>query len=275
MASETPPIALTIAGSDPSGGAGIQADLKTFSALGVYGAAVITALTAQNTTGVSGVLAIPADFIAAQFRSVVSDLRVAAIKTGMLGDAETVEIVARLLSEVPGVAVVVDPVMVATSGDVLLAPEAIDVVRRMLIPCAALITPNIPEAAKLLDRPEAESEPDMQAQAEAMMKFGCGAVLLKGGHASGSAAVDFFFDGTTHHVLRRPRIETLNTHGTGCTLSAAIAAYLAKGRSMRESVDAAKLFVWNALTSGAANTIGSGNGPVDHLFALRGPRRDL
>ena len=275
MASETPPIALTIAGSDPSGGAGIQADLKTFSALGVYGAAVITALTAQNTTGVSGVLAIPADFIAAQFRSVVSDLRVAAIKTGMLGDAETVEIVARLLSEVPGVAVVVDPVMVATSGDVLLAPEAIDVVRRILIPCAALITPNIPEAAKLLDRPEAESEPDMQAQAEAMMKFGCGAVLLKGGHASGSAAVDVFFDGATHHVLRQPRIVTLNTHGTGCTLSAAIAAYLAKGRSMKESVDAAKLFVWNALTSGAGHTVGSGNGPVDHLFALRGPRRDL
>ena len=275
MANETPPIALTIAGSDPSGGAGIQADLKTFSALGVYGAAVITALTAQNTTGVSGVLAIPADFIAAQFRSVVSDLTVAAIKTGMLGDAETVEIVARLLSEVPGVALVVDPVMVATSGDVLLAPEAIDVVRRMLIPCAALITPNVPEAAKLLDRPQAELEADMQAQTEAMMKFGCGAVLLKGGHASGSAAVDIFFDGTTHHVLRRPRIETLNTHGTGCTLSAAIAAYLAKGRSMKESVDAAKLFVWNALTSGAAHTIGSGNGPVDHLFELRGPRHDL
>ena len=148
MASETPPIALTIAGSDPSGGAGIQADLKTFSALGVYGAAVITALTAQNTTGVSGVLAIPADFIAAQFRSVVSDLTVAAIKTGMLGDAETVEIVARLLSEVPGLALVVDPVMVATSGDVLLAPEAIDVVRRMLIPCAALITPGSRQAAR-------------------------------------------------------------------------------------------------------------------------------
>jgi hydroxymethylpyrimidine/phosphomethylpyrimidine kinase len=275
MATETPPIALTIAGSDPSGGAGIQADLKTFSALGVYGATVITALTAQNTTGVSGVLAIPADFIAAQFRSVVSDLTVAAIKTGMLGDAETVEMVARLLSEVPGIAVVVDPVMVATSGDVLLAPEAIDVVRRMLIPCAALITPNVPEAAKLLDRPEAESEADMQAQAEAMMKFGCGAVLLKGGHASSSAAVDVFFDGTTHHVLRRPRVETRNTHGTGCTLSAAIAAYLAQRRSMQESVDAAKLFVWNALSSGASHTIGSGNGPVDHLFALRGPRRDL
>jgi hydroxymethylpyrimidine/phosphomethylpyrimidine kinase len=275
MATETPPVALTIAGSDPSGGAGIQADLKTFSALGVYGATVITALTAQNTTGVSGVFAIPADFIAAQFRSVISDLTVAAIKTGMLGDAATVEIVARLLSEAAGVAVVVDPVMVATSGDVLLAPDAIDVVRRALIPCAALITPNVPEAAKLLDKPPAESEADMQAQAEALMKLGCGAVLLKGGHASGSAAVDVFFDGLKHCVLRRQRIETPNTHGTGCTLSAAIAAYLAQGRSMQEAVDAAKLFVWNALASGAAYRLGSGNGPVDHLFALRRPRRDL
>ena len=233
MATETSPIALTIAGSDPSGGAGIQADLKTFSALGVYGAAVITALTAQNTRGVSGVFAIPPDFIAAQFRSVISDLNVSAIKTGMLGDAATVETVASLLSEVSSVPVVVDPVMVATSGDVLLAPEAIDVVRRVLIPRAALITPNVPEAAKLLDKPLAETETDMQAQAEALMKFGCGAVLLKGGHASGSVAVDIFFDGTMRHVLRRPRIETANTHGTGCTLSAAIAANLAQGRSMQ------------------------------------------
>jgi hydroxymethylpyrimidine/phosphomethylpyrimidine kinase len=274
MATETSPIALTVAGSDPSGGAGIQADLKTFSALGVYGATVITALTAQNTRGVSGVFAIPADFIAAQFRSVVSDLNVSAIKTGMLGDATTVETVASLLSEVSDVPVVVDPVMVATSGDVLLAPEAIDVVRRALIARAALITPNVPEAAKLLDKPLAETEADMQAQAEALMKLGCRAVLLKGGHASGLEAVDIFFDGTMRHVLRRPRVDTPNTHGTGCTLSAAIAAYLAQGRSMQASVDAAKLFVWNALASGAAHAIGGGNGPVDHLFALRKPSRD-
>ena len=274
MATETSPIALTIAGSDPSGGAGIQADLKTFSMLGVYGATVITALTAQNTLGVSGVLAIPPDFIAAQFRSVISDLDVSAIKTGMLSDVATVEIVASLLSEVSSVPVVVDPVMVATSGDVLLAPEAIDVLRRVLIPRAALITPNVPEAAKLLDKPLAETETDMQAQAEALMKFGCGAVLVKGGHARGSVAVDVFFDGTMRHVLRRPRIETANTHGTGCTLSAAIAANLAQGRSMRDAVDAAKLFVWNALSSGAALAIGGGNGPVDHLFALRKSSRD-
>jgi hydroxymethylpyrimidine/phosphomethylpyrimidine kinase len=269
MATETSPIALTIAGSDPSGGAGIQADLKTFSALGVYGATVITALTAQNTRGVSGVFAIPPDFIAAQFRSVISDLNVSAIKTGMLGDAATVEIVASLLSEVSEVPVVVDPVMVATSGDVLLAPEAIDVVRRVLIPRAALITPNVPEAAKLLDKPLAETETEMQAQAEALMKFGCGAVLLKGGHASGPVAVDIYFDGKRRHVLRRARSETPNTHGTGCTLSAAIAGYLAQGRSLQQSIAAAKLFVWNALASGATHVIGGGNGPVDHLFALR------
>jgi hydroxymethylpyrimidine/phosphomethylpyrimidine kinase len=266
------PIALTVAGSDPSGGAGIQADLKTFSALGVYGASVVTALTAQNTIGVTGVFAIPANFIADQFRAVVSDISVAAIKTGMLGDTATVEIVARLLSEVPGVPVIVDPVMVATSGDVLLSPDAIDAVRQALIPKAALITPNIPEAAKLLDAREAQSEADMQSQAEALKKLGCGAVLLKGGHASTSDAVDVFFDGATSVVLRQPRIETRNTHGTGCTLSAAIAAYLALGKTLQEAVEAAKLFVWAALSSGAAHTIGRGNGPIDHLFGLRAPR---
>jgi hydroxymethylpyrimidine/phosphomethylpyrimidine kinase len=266
------PIALTVAGSDPSGGAGIQADLKTFSALGVYGASVVTALTAQNTTGVTGVFAIPSAFIADQFCAVVSDISVAAIKTGMLGDTATVEIVARLLSEVPGVPVIVDPVMVATSGDVLLSPDAIDAVRQALIPKAALITPNIPEAAKLLDAREAQSEADMQSQAEALKKLGCGAVLLKGGHASTPDAVDVFFDGAISVLLRQPRIETRNTHGTGCTLSAAIAAYLALGKTLQEAVEAAKLFVWAALSSGAALTIGRGNGPIDHLFGLRAPR---
>jgi hydroxymethylpyrimidine/phosphomethylpyrimidine kinase len=266
------PIALTVAGSDPSGGAGIQADLKTFSALGVYGASVVTALTAQNTTGVTGVFAIPASFIADQFRAVVSDISVAAIKTGMLGDTATVEVVARLLSEVPGVPVIVDPVMVATSGDVLLSPNAIDAVRQTLIPNAALITPNIPEAARLLDTREAQSEADMQSQAEALKKLGCGAVLLKGGHAVAPDAVDVFFDGAISIVLRQPRIETRNTHGTGCTLSAAIAAYLALGKTLHEAVEAAKLFVWGALNSGAAHVIGRGNGPVDHLFGLRAPR---
>lgn len=271
MAAEAPPIALTIAGSDPSGGAGIQADLKTFSAFGVYGASVITALTAQNTTGVSGVLGVAPDFIAAQFRSVASDLAVSAAKTGMLGDVATVETVTRLLSEIPSVPVVVDPVMVATSGDVLLAPDAIEAVRRLLIPRAFLITPNIPEAAKLLDGSPAQSEADMCRDAEKLMQFGCGAVLLKGGHASGADAVDILFDGATHHVLRRPWIETRNTHGTGCTLSAAITANLALGRRLEEAVARSKAFVWEALMAGRGRAVGKGNGPVDHHFSLRKP----
>jgi hydroxymethylpyrimidine/phosphomethylpyrimidine kinase len=275
MASTPPPIALTIAGSDPSGGAGIQADLKSFSALGVYGTSVITALTAQNTTGVSGVFGVPPDFIAAQFRSVTSDLAVSAIKTGMLGDRQTVRLVARLLADLPAVPVVVDPVMVATSGDVLLAPDAIQSVRSDLIPRASLITPNIPEAAKLLDVPPAASEEEMRAQAEALMTFGCGAVLLKGGHAAGADALDVLFDGTAHHVFRRPWIDTRNTHGTGCTLSAAIAANLALGLPLRDAVAAGKAFVWDALNAGAGRIIGRGAGPLDHHFALRKPPREL
>jgi len=267
-----PPIALTIAGSDPSGGAGIQADLKSFSAYGVYGASVITALTAQNTTGVFGVFGIPSDFIAAQFHSVTSDLAVSAIKTGMLADAETVRLVARLLAEVPAVPVVVDPVMVATSGDVLLAPDAIQSVRNDLVPRALLITPNIPEAAKLLDVAPATSEAEMCAQAKALMTFGCGAVLLKGGHAAGADALDVLFDGAAHHVLRRPWVATRNTHGTGCTLSAAIAANLALGLPLRHAVTAAKDFVWDALRAGAGRSVGLGAGPLDHHFASRKPR---
>lgn len=270
MTALAPPIVLTIAGSDPSGGAGIQADIKTFTALGAYGASVITALTAQNTIGVTGVLPVPPEFIAEQFQSVVSDLAVAAIKTGMLGDIETVETVASLLKSVGDVPVVVDPVMVATSGDVLLKPEAVDVVRRALIPCASLITPNIPEASRLLDRPAAETEADMRRQAEALMKLGCGAVLLKGGHGQASDATDILFDGSQHVVFRRPRVETTNTHGTGCTLSAAIAVGMARRQPIRDAVEIAKLFVWNALCSASRMHIGKGeNGPIDHNFALR------
>ena len=269
-----PPIALTIAGSDPSGGAGIQADLKSFSAYGVYGASVITALTAQNTTGVSGVFGVPPEFIAAQFHSVTSDLAISAIKTGMLGDAQTVKLVAELLAKISGVPIVVDPVMVATSGDVLLAPNAIQSVRCDLIPRALLITPNIPEAAKLLDVPPATSEAEMRAQAQALMTFGCGAVLLKGGHVAGVDALDVLFDGAAHHVLRRPWIETRNTHGTGCTLSAAIAANLALGLPLREAVTAGKDFVWDALKSGSGRIIGRGAGPLDHHFHDRKRRSE-
>jgi hydroxymethylpyrimidine/phosphomethylpyrimidine kinase len=270
MNSGSPPIAVTIAGSDPSGGAGIQADIKTFSAFGVYGASVLTALTAQNTSGVTGVFTVPLDFIAQQFHSVVSDLAVSTFKTGMLGDAPTVELVAGLLGEAPRIPVVVDPVMVATSGHVLLRPDAIQAVRTLLIPRAALITPNLPEAARLLDRPAASNESEMRAQAEALMALGCKAVLIKGGHGNDADVVDILYDGQTHTAFHRPRIETSNTHGTGCTLSAAIAAGLAKGTDLAQAVAHAKDFVWNALSAGSQMHVGKGaNGPIDHNFALR------
>ncbi len=264
----TRPVALTIAGSDPSGGAGIQADLKTFTALGVYGASVITALTAQNTMGVTGVHKVPADFIRAQFVAVTSDLNVAAAKTGMLGDEETVLTVSNLIGNGRLGPVVVDPVMVATSGDVLLAPSAIAAVRDVLLPLAAVITPNLHEAARLLDRPVAETEADMQHQAEALLRFGCGAVLLKGGHAIGADAVDILATPSAMLRLSKPRIDTRNTHGTGCTLAAALTARLARGRPLDEAAKSAKDYLWRALESGAAMRFGAGTGPVDHLAVL-------
>lgn len=266
----TPPIALTIAGSDPSGGAGIQADLKTFTALGVYGASVITALTAQNTRGVSGVMKVPAAFIAAQFDAVTSDLAIGAIKTGMLADAETVTCVGALLSRLRGVPIVVDPVMVATSGDRLLDESAVAAVRERLIPLASLITPNLPEAAALLSTDVARSDAEMTAQAEALLQLGCAAVLIKGGHGGGDEAVDYLLTTAGDRVrLSAPRITTRNTHGTGCTLAAAIAANLASGSPLTDGVRAAKAFVWSAINSAATQQIGDGSGPVDHLFSVR------
>ena len=259
---------MTIAGSDPSGGAGIQADLKTFTALGVYGATVITALTAQNTLGVTGAHKVPVDFIRAQFLSVMSDLDIGAVKTGMLGDEETVLAVANLLIGNRPRALIVDPVMVATSGDILLAPDAIAAVRDALIPLADLITPNMPEAAALLGQPLAQSEQEMIEQAKALLKLGCGAVLLKGGHGRGDEAIDYFVTADEMICFRRPRIATRNTHGTGCTLSAAIAAGLARGRKLGDAIADGKDFVWSALDAGKALKIGNGNGPVDHLFAV-------
>ena len=269
----TPPIALTIAGSDPSGGAGIQADLKTFTALGVYGASVITALTAQNTRGVTGVMKVPADFIAAQFDAVTSDLNIGAVKTGMLADAETVACVSERLSRLRGIPVVVDPVMVATSGDRLIDESAITAVRDQLIPKATLITPNLPEAAALLSADVALTERDMFAQANALLQLGCGAVLIKGGHGGGEEAVDVLATKAGDRLrLSMPRIDTRNTHGTGCTLAAAIAANLAMGARLEPSVRSAKSFVWSAIESAATQQIGLGSGPVDHLFSVRNPK---
>jgi hydroxymethylpyrimidine/phosphomethylpyrimidine kinase len=263
------PIALTIAGSDSSGGAGIQADLKTFSAFGVYGASVITALTAQNTRGVQGIEPVPARFVAAQLDSVLSDLDVRAIKTGMLADAEIVETAARKLRAVPRLALVVDPVMVATSGDALLRPDAIGALKSALAPLASIITPNLEEAAVLLGTGRAETEAQMREQAHALLALGCRAVLVKGGHGTGAQAVDVLADAAGCETFASPRIDTPHTHGTGCTLSAGIVALLAQGVALADAVRRAKAFVRQGLEAGRTLGVGGGCGPLDHLFAIR------
>jgi hydroxymethylpyrimidine/phosphomethylpyrimidine kinase len=263
------PVALTIAGSDSSGGAGIQADLKTFSAFGVYGASVLTALTAQNTRGVVAVEAVTAPFVVAQIEAVLCDLEVGAIKTGMLANAAIVGAVSDRLRVEANRPIVVDPVMVSTSGQALLEPDAIDALKRQLLPKAFLVTPNLPEAARLLGVEEAVNEAQAVAQARALLSFGCGAVLLKGGHGMSEEAVDILCDAASIERLVHPRIATRNTHGTGCTLSAAIAALLARGVGLREAVARAKQYVWLALQEGGHLHIGHGRGPVDHLFAIR------
>ena len=258
-------IAVTIAGSDSGGGAGIQADLKTFSALGVYGASVITALTAQNTRGVTGIHDVPPQFIAAQIDAVFSDLAVGAVKIGMLSQPAAIEAVAAGLERHKAKNVVLDPVMIAASGDRLLAPEAVAVLRRVLIPRAALITPNLPEAAALLDAPAARTEPEMKDQAERLLALGAKAVLIKGGHAEGAESVDFLAEPTAMARLAAGRIPTGNTHGTGCTLSSAIAAGLAKGLSLSEAVREAKAYVTAAIAASDRLSIGQGHGPTHHF----------
>ena len=260
-------IALTIAGSDSSGGAGIQADLKTFSALGVYGASVITALTAQNTQGVAGIHDVPPDFITAQIDAVFSDLKISAVKIGMLSQASAIAAVARGLERHKARNVVLDPVMVATSGDRLLAPDAVEVLKRVLIPRALVITPNLPEAAALLDAPLAVTEAEMQEQAERLLALGARAVLIKGGHGTGAESVDFLVEAGTVARLAADRIATSNTHGTGCTLSSAIAAGLAKGGDLAGAVREAKAYVTAALVASGKLGIGSGHGPVHHFHA--------
>ena len=268
------PAALTIAGSDSSGGAGIQADLKTFTVLGVYGASVLTALTAQNTRGVSAILPIPPEFVAQQIDAVASDLNVAATKTGMLGDRATVLAVAEGVQRHNLHPLVVDPVMVATSGDMLLTPDAVSAVRDVLLPLADLITPNLAEAATLLGGEIAGSEAEMEAQGRALIILGAKAVLMKGGHASGEEAVDILVQANAPSMrIAHARVATRNTHGTGCTLSAAIAAYLARGLPLPDAAHAAKEFVYGALSAGADMIIGGGAGPVDHLYAIGGARK--
>jgi len=262
-------VVLTIAGSDSSGGAGIQADLKTFTVLGTYGASVLTALTAQNTCGVSGILAVPADFIRQQIDAVASDFAIGAVKTGMLNNRETVEVVANALKQHSLRPLIVDPVIVATSGDTLLAPDALQAMRDQLIPHADVLTPNLHEAARLLDQPVANDEAEMITQARSLLELGCNAVVIKGGHGEGAEAVDMLVDGEAETRLALPRINTRNTHGTGCTFSAAIAAFLAQGASLRQAVLDAKHFVHEALQAAAGLSLGSGVGPVDVLFTVQ------
>lgn len=257
-------IALTIAGSDSGGGAGIQADLKTFSALGVYGASAITAITAQNTLGVSAVEDISPAMIAAQIDAVCSDLAVKAVKIGMVSRVSTIETIAGRLAH-HDLRPVLDPVMVATSGDRLLQADAIEALKAKLLPLCLVVTPNLPEAALLTGMQEAVEEADMVTQARALVAMGAGAALVKGGHGQGENSVDIFFDGVETHRLSLPRIKTGNNHGTGCTLSAAIAAGLARGLDLHEAVNAAKLYVHQGLEAGIKLAIGGGSGPVHHF----------
>ncbi|MDX3579742.1 bifunctional hydroxymethylpyrimidine kinase/phosphomethylpyrimidine kinase [Streptomyces sp. FL07-04A] len=258
-----PPRVLTVAGSDSGGGAGIQADLKTMLALGVHGMSVITAVTAQNSVGVLGAWELPVEAVRAQYRSVVDDIGVQAVKTGMLASAELVETVAGLLAGT-GVPVVVDPVGVSKHGDPLLAPSALDSVRTKLLPVATVATPNLDETAQLTGV-RVESEEQLRDAAIAVLAYGPRWVLIKGGHLPGDA-VDLLTDGAEEHWLRAPRYDNRHTHGTGCTLASAIAAQLAKGRSVPEAVGAAKRYVTGAIAAGFA--LGAGIGPVDHGWDL-------
>ena len=264
----TTPIALTIAGSDSSGGAGIQADLKTFAALGVFGASVITALTAQNTTGVSGIHQVPAEFVTAQIDAVFSDLAVGAVKIGMVAQRESIDAIAAGLTRWSPKHVVLDPVMVATSGDRLLAAEAVDALRTKLIPRASLITPNLPEAAALLDEPMATSEAAVEDQGKRLLAMGCQAVLIKGGHGEGAESIDYLVDSSGVTALAAPRVATKNTHGTGCSLSSAIAAGLAKGEGMETAVRNAKAWVSAAIAAADRFSVGRGHGPIHHFHGF-------
>ncbi|XP_010246308.1 PREDICTED: thiamine biosynthetic bifunctional enzyme TH1, chloroplastic isoform X2 [Nelumbo nucifera] len=264
------PHVLTVAGSDSGAGAGIQADLKACGALGVYCSTVITAVTAQNTVGVQGVHHVPEEFVGEQLKSVLSDMHVDVVKTGMLPTIEVVNVLCQKLKEFPVQALVVDPVMVSTSGDVLAAPSILSVFREELLPMADIVTPNLKEASALLGGVQLETVSDMYSAAKSIQSLGPRNVLVKGGDLPASKdAVDIFFDGEHFHELRASRIKTCNTHGTGCTLASCIAAELAKGSSMLPAVKVAKRFVEVALDYSKDIIIGNGfQGPFDHLFKL-------
>ncbi|MCS7206439.1 MAG: bifunctional hydroxymethylpyrimidine kinase/phosphomethylpyrimidine kinase [Dehalococcoidia bacterium] len=258
------PVAMTIAGSDSGGGAGIQADLKTFAALGVYGTCVITALTAQNTLRVTAVHEVPPDFVAAQIDTVVSDIPPNAVKTGMLANAAIIGVVAQKVREWRLPNLVVDPVMVAKSGDRLLREDAISALQTVLLPLATVVTPNIPEAEALTGMPIATLSEARQA-AQALVQMGAKVAVVKGGHRRGPA-IDVVYDGREFHLLRAPRVETTSTHGTGCTFASAIAAGLAQGMPPLEAIRRAKRYVTTAMRR--AFPLGRGHGPLHHFYRL-------
>jgi hydroxymethylpyrimidine/phosphomethylpyrimidine kinase len=258
---------LSIAGSDPSGGAGIQADLKAFAANGVYGMAALTALTAQNTQGVRAAEPVEPGFVRAQIAAVFADIRVDAVKIGMIATGAIADAVADAL-EGCAAPIVLDPVMVAKGGAPLLAPEAVAVLRDRLLPQATVITPNLPEAAALLGADPARDRSTMEEQAVALRHLGPKAVLLKGGHLNGAASPDLLATAAGLHWLEGPRTATRNTHGTGCTLSAALAAQLARGLPLLNASEAAKRYVAAAIAGADALSVGAGHGPVHHFHAL-------
>ena len=258
---------LTIAGSDSGGGAGIQADLKTFSAIGCYGMSVITALTAQNTRGVTGIHAVPPDFAVQQIEAVFSDMGADAVKIGMLYSAELIEAVSEALKKHDARKIVLDPVMVAQSGDKLLQDDAIEAIKTHLMPLADVVTPNIPEASVLCGR-QLKQWSDIESAAETLARHGSRSILIKGGHGDQNESTDLLFLARENRFvsLTADRIQTLNNHGTGCTLSSAIAAYRAKGRDIEAAVQKAKSFMNRAIAAGAGYKLGHGHGPVHHFF---------
>ena len=268
LPSQVTPIALTIAGSDSGGGAGIQADVKTFSAIGVYGASVITALTAQNTVAVTAIHTAPPDMVEAQLHAVLDDLNVRAIKIGMLSSAEVIDVVSRVLQNHQHIPIVLDPVMVAKSGDKLLRSDALQALQSKLVPLAHVITPNLPEAALLLKTDEALSMADMREQVEDLIHLGAHAVLLKGGHLAGDVVVDVLRSPEENESFTHPKIQTANTHGTGCTLSAAIASRLAHGDSLLQAVTTAEHYLHQAILAADDLNVGKGHGPVHHFHEL-------
>jgi hydroxymethylpyrimidine kinase/phosphomethylpyrimidine kinase len=260
--------ALTIAGSDSGGGAGIQADLKTFSALGVYGASVITALTAQNTQVVKSVFPVSPSFVTDQLDAVFSDIQIDAVKVGMLGNAEMVNTVADYFSDVTDLKMIIDPVMISKSGNALLSSSAVNVLIDKLLPLAYLVTPNLPEVAALLGEDEPSSIDEMKASAVKLQRLGVSNVLIKGGHLGGENSPDILFDGHEFIEFHHARITTKNTHGTGCTLASAITAYVAKGFSVSEAVAQAKEYITAAIKAADSLNVGRGHGPVNHFHSI-------